>query len=62
MPSSGLNVLGVADVSESAKQKEPLKSNMAVANNEKVKVNIKNFAILQNKEIKSTYKIKETLG
>lgn len=27
-----------------------------------MKVNIKNFAILQKKEIKSTYKIKETLG
>ena len=27
-----------------------------------IKVNVKNFAILQKKEIKSTYKIKETLG
>jgi calcium-dependent protein kinase len=28
----------------------------------KVKMNIKNFAILQKKEIRATYKIKETLG
>ena len=33
-----------------------------LANHTKVRMNIKNFAILQKKEIRQTYKIKETLG
>ncbi len=32
------------------------------AQHSKVRMNIKNFAILQKKEIRQTYKIKETLG